>query len=353
MSFVGLLLMLCLILTAPLMNGEPRLVPIATYKLGAPSFFSNTEGWASGPENSLWRTKDGGRTWTEIKGGFEAGDSRSEVHGGYFQSAVEAWLLLAKPDDLLDSKQRLVVTYDGGLTWKQESLPSVHWTGESLFSRGPKGSLWLGGENSRRGDSPVEGMDCPQRVKGITAVPVLFSRISPGAGWEQRELPVQNGCPVTMLQFGDGRRGVAIAGSAIMFTADGGKRWMKSVVLSSGKSAPISRPVSLQLRDGEGWIGCDNGEILHTTDGGEHWHEAVEPGAIWSKGGGFGTWGRVYFTGPDVGFTLGASGEPFETSNRAKTWIKIATPERIVGLSCAMNQCWFLSNDKLYGIQER
>jgi photosystem II stability/assembly factor-like uncharacterized protein len=165
-------------------------------------------------------------------------------------------------------------------------------------------------------------------------------------------LPIRNGCPVSMIHFIDDRRGIAIAGSAIMFTADGGKHWGRGSVRSSTNSdIPISHPVSIEFRGGEGWIGCDRGEILNTIDGGEHWQRIVQAGTIWAKAVGFGAWGTTYFIGHDIGFTLGGDGELFESRDRGRTWSKIATPERIVGLSCAQEQCWLVSTDKLYHIE--
>ena len=133
-----------------------------------------------------------------------------------------------------------------------------------------------------------------------------------------------------------------------MFSQDGGRHWLRSVIQSP---AQIHTPVSLELRGREGWIGCDFGEVLHTLDGGRNWKQIVRTGAVWSKAHGFGTWGAVYFTSAEVGFALGGDGELFETRDHGATWSKVAVPERIVDLSCVENFCWLTGEAGLYRLQ--
>ena len=49
-----------------LAEGEPRIAAIGPYTLGMPTFFSKLDGWAAGPNGSLFRTADGGATWDKI-----------------------------------------------------------------------------------------------------------------------------------------------------------------------------------------------------------------------------------------------------------------------------------------------
>jgi hypothetical protein len=163
-SILHALQALCVAWATSLSQAEPRVTPIATLKFGAPTFFSKLDGWAPGRGNSLWHTADGGQTWFEVKVGL-GNSAATEIHGVYFQSAVEAWIMLTRPDDTPASAATLAVTRDGGLTWKQEVPPDPDWTGEVLTT-GPEGSHWLGGEMSRQGDSPNEKAECPQRVSG-------------------------------------------------------------------------------------------------------------------------------------------------------------------------------------------
>lgn len=338
-------------LAASLLSAEPRIKAIARYSLGIPTFFSDREGWATGPGLSLWRTADGGRTWIKIETGLEG----LEINGVYFQSSTEVWFRPVSAGNVLERVQPrgpLVVTFDGGINWKHESLSNIEWSGESMFSKGPNGPLWLGGVASRDLAWPTEKADCPQRIVGTTFFPVIFFRLSPTSAWQPQEIPVRNGCPVSLIQFADERHGIATAGSAILYTADGGKHWTKTTPGGRTKSpSPISHPVSVQFRENEGWLACQGGEILKTTDRGEHWQQIVESGDLWANSNGFGTRGYAYFTAPDVGFTLGGDGELFATRDRGRTWNKIETPEPMLGLSCAKNKCRLVSSENLYEIE--
>ena len=119
--------------------------------------------------------------------------------------------------------------------------------------------------------------------------PALFYRMSSAAPWEQVKLPVENGCPVSIIHFVDDNRGIVVAGKAILFTRDGGLHWTRSAAKG------FSRPANLQFSRDEASIGCEDGEILRSPDGGEHWDVATKAGTISSGPAGFGTWGYVYF----------------------------------------------------------
>jgi photosystem II stability/assembly factor-like uncharacterized protein len=346
--------MLFLAATAALLSAQSRVLSVTRLEHGTPTFFSDREGWAPGSGEAIWRTVDGGQTWSRINIG-NAVDigPRAELRGPYFQSASEVWAVRATGGDLPWSSTRsLTATFDGGKTWKKESVPAAGGTLESLFSGGQGGPLWLGGIKAYDSDGPAKELDCPQRVLGTVLVPVVFFRATPNSAWEQQRLPFGNGCPFSTMTFLDRERGVAIAGMAIMFTTDQGRHWQRSIVRGSPGSVPTSPPLSLSFRDNDGWIGCDHGEILNSTDGGETWQEFAKPGTIWSRARGFGMWGATFFTGRNTGFNLGGDGELFETRDRGETWRKVDVPERMTGLSCSRNRCWVVSAEELYRIEE-
>lgn len=332
-------------------TAAPRITALVEMRVGKPTLFNRQEGWAiSGP--SLLRTVDGGSTWKPVKIIIGGRETSGEIRGTYFVSASTAWVTLAHHDGLRDRlglSPEFVATHDGGATWRAESLPKAEWFFDSLFATAdPNGPIWLGGQVSQEGDAPVGRMECPQRVKGFTWRSAIYFRPAPGLPWEEQRTPAQNGCPVSIIRFLDKLRGVAIAGTAIMFSDDEGQHWQPSAIRSSGK---IRSPVNLQFRSREGWIGCDYGEILHTVDGGRHWDEIVKPGAIWSRARGFGAWGAVHFTSAASGFTLGGGGELFETDDGGRTWTKVALSERIVNFSCAESVCLLASDEKLYRLE--
>jgi photosystem II stability/assembly factor-like uncharacterized protein len=286
-----------------------------------------------------------------VKIAVDSKEVNAEVRGTYFISAKSAWFTLAQSDTLRDrlgQSSGFVSTNDGGATWRSESLPEVDWFFDSLAATDdPQGAVWLGGQISQAIDAPADTMECPQRVKGLTWYPTVYFRRAPGSAWVAQRLPVQNGCPVSIISFSDKLTGIAVAGTAILFTDDGGQHWRRSEIRSSAKILP---PVSVQFRGRDGWIGCANGEILHSEDRGRHWEQIVGPGVIWSKARGLSQWGKTAFTSKENGFQLGGDGELFGTHDRGETWNKVALPERIENFSCAENKCWAVSEDKVYRI---
>ncbi len=348
--FSTLLRIVAVIITALVVNAAPRITELVEIKIGKPTFFNRQEGWAvSGP--SLLRTVDGGSTWEAVKISIAGKEANGEIRGTYFVSAKSAWITLAGEElrDRLGISTEFVSTHDGGVTWKAESAPTADWFFDSLFGTDdPKGPVWLGGQVSYESVAAVEDVECPQRVKGFVWRPAIYFRPAPGSAWEEQPIPAQNGCPVSMIRFLDRIRGIAVTGTVIVFSEDGGRHWQRSEIRASSK---ISTPVSIQFRGHEGWIGCDYGEILHTADDGRHWAEVVKRGTIWSKARGFGSWGSIHFISATTAFTLGGGGELFETNDGGKTWSKVALPERIVNFSCAEDVCWLASDEKLYRLE--
>lgn len=328
----------------------PILVPISRQNVGLPTFFRGA-GWAPGPDRSLVRTVDEGRTWTPVSAMLN-GRAVRDINGAYFMSADEAWIRV--PDDPGNpvSMTTLIVTHDGGMTWVVAPSPPSEWSGESLFSLNAGKSVWLGGQKFLAGN-PIDDADCPQRIRDQRTVPVVFSLQGFHSGWEEQTFPSEPSCPVTMLKFADARQGIAISGSYVFDTSDGGRRWNRSTIDGSNASKTPSRPVSLSLAGKQAWIGCEGGQILTSLDLGAHWRSVASPGSDGSgAAGGFGTWGAVFFIGPRVGFTLGVSGDLFYSRDTGTTWHVIKAPERLIGLTCSDRHCWVTSAATLYSLEQ-
>jgi photosystem II stability/assembly factor-like uncharacterized protein len=330
-------------LAATLRIGPPINLPIAL-----PSFFNGNEGWGVS-RLSVLRTVDGGKTWKEVKVAIGGKEANIQIGGTYFVSAKSAWLTLEQSGTLRDQlglPSRLISTRDGGETWRPESLPNVEWFFDSLWATDDsQGPVWLGGQTSQTASLPGDALECPQRVTGFVWAPIIYFRPNPGSAWEPQKVPVQNGCPVSIMHFLDKQTGIATVGTAILFSDDGGRHWQESKVRAAEKIHP---PISVQFRGREGWIGCSYGEILHTVDGGKNWEQTVKSGAIWSKARGLSPWGKAQFISKEIGFDLGGDGELFGTSDQGETWNKVALPQRIQDFSCAESSCWLVSKDKLY-----
>jgi photosystem II stability/assembly factor-like uncharacterized protein len=331
---------------------QTRVLPVAKYNLGTPVFFSTLDGWATGREDSLWRTTDGGRIWTRVDGPTLPGVQK-QVLGVFFQSVRDVWLLAGSPFFEPSVPPVLAATHDAGKTWGPESLPQQPFFAVESLLEGPGERLWLGGAIAGPHNSSLERRECPPRSSEVSRVPAIFSRSTPTSDWRQNELGLRNGCPVSLLQFADKQRGIAVAGKSILFTTDSGEHWHRSAVKAIKPAASLGTPVSVQMRGNEGWIGCDRGEILRSMDGGANWLQVTEAGEIWSDAVGFGQWGYVYFPEPEVGFTLGGDGELFQSRDRGRSWSLVSTPGRVVALSCVEHQCWAVGGGTLYRIDAR
>lgn len=154
-----------------------------------------------------------------------------------------------------------------------------------------------------------------------------------------------------MIQFSDKENGVAVAGSVVAFTHDGGKHWQTSVVDSVTAITPV---VSLQLRGLQAWTGGKDGEILHSVDGGKRWKETAGSRDLWSTAGSFGGgWGSVFFTSSMVGYTLRGTGLLYETHDGGIGWSRATIPNDATDLTCSPDQCWLLSKNRIYRIDQQ
>ncbi|MGJ5814377.1 hypothetical protein [Paludibaculum fermentans] len=357
MKLVVIGLFACVLL--PGQTGRTGFVEVGPMRHGAPILVSPLVAWSSNNQGHVWRTTDGGVTWAELTTPALAGSTGYEMRGFESRSASEAWLWLAPRDALGSSNiQTVFRTSDGGRTWvEQTPLPTAEWYQESFFSLRNGEAIWMGGMKERVERSPRGGPDaCVARPGNPQFDPVIYYRPKRGAAWVEQPLPIRNGCPVQILHFFDGRRGLAVVQNSILRTDDGGRHWLEAPiervpVANRAGAGWVAPPINLHFLDGNdqiGWIGYENGEILKTTDGGQHWQQLVRKDEIWSRIVGFGHWGWVYFATESIGWTLGGQGTLFETRDGGTTWQKLKAPVRITYATCAQGHCWVEGQDVLF-----
>src|SRR5579885_3069822 len=118
------------ILAPLLLTPAPRVIRLAHPGIALSEFFNRNDGWAVGPGPVILRTVDGGQTWNQIKIRINGRAINAQVGATYFVSAKSAWIGLRTGDrleDRLGFAPALVVTHNGGMTWKPESLPNADW----------------------------------------------------------------------------------------------------------------------------------------------------------------------------------------------------------------------------------
>lgn len=204
----------------------------------------NSHVWVQLPEyenypygGTLYRTSDGGLSWTSSASPFSGGD----IH---FLDASNGWALADLGVATGSNAVAVFQTTDGGVTWTQKYTndPNLANAGDSL----PLGGL-------KAGIAPVNMQTA--FVYGVTyapGMPYLFRTDDGGANWVQASLPLPPGAENSELGIDQGQMkfvsptdgfiAMRLTGSdyqlVIYSTRDGGKTWaLTPTLLPEGGSA--------------------------------------------------------------------------------------------------------------------
>ncbi|HLG15423.1 MAG TPA: YCF48-related protein [Blastocatellia bacterium] len=274
-------------------------------------------GWAVTQDSKLWKTVDGGTTWTLVSElEFEVfGHSPEQI---LFTDEFEGWLLYVVA---------LFHTQDGGRTWRRDEFPSVI----VQMSFQDRSTGWICG-GLRPGGKP-----------NVVKPNVVYRTTDGGRRWEEIEIPGTNATSddIRDLFFVDEKKGWLSNGRGIYRTEDGGVTWHK-LQLPEGVELDELGPIrglviaSIHFMNGqEGWaagasiISFEESEavLLHTTDGGDSW-QRVETGI---KGRRF---SKVFVADDDKGWLVGETvvfedkkdkTDIYRTTDRGKTWEEVLT----------------------------
>jgi photosystem II stability/assembly factor-like uncharacterized protein len=232
----------------------------------------------------VWRTMDGGRTWALT---FQSTDTT------VFLDAIVFWderngMVLGDP---LDGRWFVLVTSDGGATWREaarDSRPETR-TGEAAFAASGSSLVVHGATNAWIGSGG--------------SVARVFRSTDRGRTWRVSETPLTgstSSAGIFSLAFWDARTGIAVGGdyeqpkgvvANAALTTDGAVTWR-----------PVRSPPG-GYRSGVTYVGGQNGRLLVTVgtsgsdvsrDGGETWvpHDTVGfnsvrsavDGTVWAVG---------------------------------------------------------------------
>jgi photosystem II stability/assembly factor-like uncharacterized protein len=204
-------------------------------------FFDEMHGWVAGSENTLFRTEDGGVTW-------------SALHApSFFPTCIQfispqvGWILG-------DVGEPVEKTTDGGVTWIEQVLGDtdvVFMDSRSIsFVDKTTGFVSRSGY-SKNGDGILND---------------LFKTIDAGQSWFR--LPSKS--QLKSLQFLDASRGSAIIAGidgrdSLAFTSDGGRTWIAQAQPERAWNRIFALNDTLSFAVGE------NGAMVKSTDGGADW----------------------------------------------------------------------------------
>jgi photosystem II stability/assembly factor-like uncharacterized protein len=289
---------------------------------GRMSFVDEENGYLTGPWTpALFRTTDGGNTWTENLNWQEV------VTDVLFESELEGWTMLRKGS--------LYYTTDGGLTWKLQSnigsAERLTKTGRGFFATGPGGTIQFSQDGHGNWAQQNEGIgnrltqiiftDASHGI--ILGDSILFRTSNGGKKWSYESTGFSSVYPA---DFGTENRGLIRQGGSIFYTTDGGKSW----------NQPDNLPYLMHVFDiayadnNRAFISAINyghffvNAYYYRSDNGGQKFDEIKPFE-----------GRLiydlFFTRSGAGFAIGDNGAFYTSNNKGETWTKGFIAERFQG----------------------
>jgi photosystem II stability/assembly factor-like uncharacterized protein len=271
---------------------------------------SASDAWAVGNYGAIYRTTDGGRSWTAHDSG-----TKAPLFSVDFADAQHGWIV-GKSGEIL-------ATADGGKSWKAQQTPIAEKKHFFRVRAVDARTAWAVGDWGAVAVTTDGGATWQDR-----SLPTL--EILASARPDRAEKLVLEDVVLYDVAWPDAQHGY-IAGEFATFlaTADGGKTWHKRALPTEKTLFGIAFP-SID----EGWAVGIDGLVLHTTDGGRTWevqHGNPEPATIDElaftdalENPGF---YAVSIAG-DTGIVVGDTGTVLVSADRGRSWSRRVLPER-------------------------
>jgi photosystem II stability/assembly factor-like uncharacterized protein len=295
-------------------------------------FTSNTDGFMIGSGNLIYRTNDGGQSWSYASNGFGmefedlkmfnaqrglvAGGGgtimRTENGGATWIPTRPGWtqsngynlmdLSIVAPSFAFAAGNHgtLVKTLDGGATWQGVPAP----TG---YPNGGTGDYW-----ACAFISPTEGWIAGSYLE-------ITHTTDGGATWQQQYVGGSSADGAYDMDFVDAQHGWIVgAFDGVFRTTNGGANWQLITFPSPGPHARAVDFVNPQV----GWAAGRDGWIARSTNGGVTWTPQMVPGVT------FGTnlFSIHALTTEECWAASNDDGRVFRTTNGGSTWVEITTP---------------------------
>jgi photosystem II stability/assembly factor-like uncharacterized protein len=273
--------------TTPQPNSLPvqRVGSLPKGRPGSPievAFATTQEGWAYEIEG-LWRTEDGGVSWT--KQSLPAADL-----GIYDGQMLFRAQLTSTRRGWVQINDQVFRTDDAGLTWRPQRLPAQivpprrRLDGWYFDSDGEHGWVIVrqSPKVSTERDIPPDAVDEEHVFRSKNSGESWLSDVS------APHLVSTVLDPESHLYFRDATHGL-LFDKSLSLTADGGRKWKPASFsrrCHGGQAGPLTAEIaSVQFLDESlGWALANDGTLMLTIDGGADWCELQSPQQIWLRG---------------------------------------------------------------------
>ena len=243
-------------------------------------FIDSLTGWIGGDDGSVFRTTDGGMSWKPLISG-----TRADINLIQFVDWNTGWMLGDMEKSGLeggksDSDKVLLLTNDGGKTWRQKQLSNV----TSIFFIDAR-TGWAVGRNATilKTTDGGEQWQAVSELEKLIGLPVESTTYNYGFS-DIFFLDADHGWIIGNF-YGRDRNNIG----GLYVTSDGGRNWKRipltlQTQYSSGRFTPgvlhsvhfseqNTGSVSGEMMDGEGRYFF----ALHTRDGGRTWQQHRTP----------------------------------------------------------------------------
>lgn len=205
---------------------------------------------------SMWYSRDGGRTWTL---------SAKPTHGSGPASFEMAWL--EGPAHAFAIADNFVFeTTDAGRVWTKTGLIG-HPAGEFLAIAGDRGAGWMIAAGSRSvPQSRESAISLPKYAEDRSSssrfprmlVPEIVTSGDGGRTWKPALLPKAIG-PLDKIIV-SGSSAIALGPYLVVATTDGGKSW--HLMEESNQAEEEAYPISAAILGNQAWVSLKNGSLL-------------------------------------------------------------------------------------------
>lgn len=267
------------------------------------------ERWLIADGDCVWRTVDGGRTWSRVYRSRASGKLGQHIRGLSFIDERAGYLI---------DEGSLLSTSDGGRSWREVGRVA---SGGLKFEAD---SCYFTDEMRGWAVGIIWSTDFVSRPKVPMYVGGILHTRDGGRSWQQQEISLPPGYfeeegvswDLVDVCFIDERHGWAVGSGVILWTEDGGEHWH---VADSGRED--NKQVRF-LNEQFGWVTQrQSPELLITTDGGRHWRLLQGPP-------GYGSWAtRAAFLTVEHGFAFVA--DLYETKDGGQSWTRRRESDRV------------------------